>query len=419
VTDNAESPNLLAVSFAYPPSALPRAIQVERLLRHLNTRTVLICAAYKEKDVRQDETLLRQSESFLERCLRVPFAMSSARDFAARVGYRFQLPLINKIPDQFVPWRRPVLEVVGELLKDYSPDLFVTFGAPMSDHLIGLELKKRLNVPWLAHFSDPWVDNPFAGNDQISRTINRRLEGSVIACADRVLFTSDETTNLVMSKYPSTWRNKARVVSHAFEPNLFSTKPIANSHILVRYLGDFYGPRTPIPLITALKTLLKRNPSSLDNVKFETIGTLGDLRVEDLGLTDLPAGLITIKPHVSYRESLSLMSESNGLLVMDAPARESVFLPSKLIDYIGASRPILGITPPGTAWRLISELGGWVADPSKQEKVVIELERFLSYLRSHYGDQSWGDDSVRRRFVAANVARKFDECVAEALKVGS
>jgi hypothetical protein len=43
---------------------------------------------------------------------------------------------------------------------------------------------------------------------------------------------------------------------------------------------------------------------------------------------------------VGYQESLKLMSEADALLVIDAPADQSVFLPSKLIDYIGAGRPI-------------------------------------------------------------------------------
>ena len=33
------------------------------------------------------------------------------------------------------------------------------------------------------------------------------------------------------------------------------------------------------------------------------------------------------------------------LLVIDAPADESLFLPSKLIDYLPARKPILGLTP--------------------------------------------------------------------------
>jgi Glycosyl transferase 4-like domain len=421
VTQNKEPIKILAVSFAYPPSALPRAVQVARLLKHAELETVLVCAKHQEKDVRQDPGLVKAEEQLVD-CLRVPFSLSGAQNLMARVAYRFDLPVVNKVPDQYTSWKPAVMKRIEDYLRQtgFNPEALVSFGSPMSDHLIGLELKKNLRVPWLAHFSDPWADNPFARADRFTKAINLTLERRVLESVDRALFTSQETAALVMRKYPKQWSDKVTVIPHAFERADFETssRPVPGE-IVIRYLGDFYGPRTPIPLINALKTLLKRNPEALTNVRFETIGTLGDLRIEDLGIQDLPAGLMSIKPHVSYKESLALMSESSGLLVMDAPARESVFLPSKLIDYIGAGRPILGITPPGTAWRLIEELGGYVADPSKQKEVVKELERFVSYLRNDFVVSRWGEESVRSRFEAGCVARRFDDTVLALVKKNS
>nr|MBA2734039.1 exosortase/archaeosortase family protein [Acidobacteriota bacterium] len=44
-------------------------------------------------------------------------------------------------------------------------------------------------------------------------------------------------------------------------------------------------------------------------------------------LGDLPEGLVVVKPPIKYLESLSLMASADGLLVIDAPAEKSVFLP--------------------------------------------------------------------------------------------
>jgi hypothetical protein len=68
---------------------------------------------------------------------------------------------------------------------------------------------------------------------------------------------------------------------------------------------------------------------------------------------------------VDYKTSLALMESADLLLVIDAPFDQSVFLPSKLVDYIGAQRPIFAITPPGTSAKLVSDLGGMVAHPKK------------------------------------------------------
>ena len=45
------------------------------------------------------------------------------------------------------------------------------------------------------------------------------------------------------------------------------------------------------------------------------------------------------------------------LLILDAPFKISVFFPSKLVDYIGANKPILAITPEGSCAEIVRKLG--------------------------------------------------------------
>jgi len=52
-----------------------------------------------------------------------------------------------------------------------------------------------------------------------------------------------------------------------------------------------------------------------------------------------------------------------------------VFFPSKLADYIGAGRPLLGISPPGTTQRILTELGQPCADTSETEAIATLLRR--------------------------------------------
>jgi len=413
---------LLAVSFAYPPAASPRAVQVARLLKHLKASTTLVCADYDDKD-RIDASLVREAEAPLARCLRVPFARSGLRSLVGRVAYRFDLPLVDKTPDPFGPWATPVVAAVEAFARAhaYRPDVLATFGSPMSDHLIGLALHRRLRVPWIAHFSDPWVENPFLGYDRLTRRVNLALEARVVWAADRLVFTSEETVELVMRKHQPGLRSKARVLPHAFEPESFggpagrdaSDERDASgerdaSVLVVRYLGDFYGRRSPAPLFEALRRLLAAEPSTLAGVRFELIGSQGEGQLKAAGLDSLPEGLVVARPPVKYLESLRLMKWSDGLLVVDAPADVSVFLPSKLVDYVGAARPVFGITPPGTAAALIRRLGGWIADPSDAAGVADALRDFVAFLRSRRGDAApWGDADVRRGFEAATVAETF------------
>jgi glycosyltransferase involved in cell wall biosynthesis len=412
------SPELLAVSLSFPPLAYPRSVQVARLLKHLKFSTLLVCA--DEKGARQDPTIEPDAEAHLRACLRVPFSINGWRKQAGRVVSRLALPLWNKVPDEYVSWRPSVLRAVKDFARSnlYEPDIIVTFGQPMSDHLIGLELKNLYRAPWVAHFSDPWVDNPFNRYDRLTRSANLSLERKVMEAADRLVFTSEETIDLAMAKYPRVWRNKARVLPHSFDPSLYPTLSASSrTGITIRYTGEFYGKRTPRPLLQTLRAILSTTPQLLMGVCFELIGPVNPETVTGLGLEDMPEGLISIKPPVNYQESLRLAATADGLLIIDAPAERSVFLPSKLIDYIGAARPILALTPPGTAASVIDKLGGWVADPSDLEAMKQAMKAFLSYLSQNRDAQPkvWGEPEVRGNYEASVVADLFENMLRELL----
>lgn len=416
MTLSAVTPKLLAISFHYPPANNPRAIQVARLLRHLELPTGLVCADHEEKNDRRDSQLAKGAESSLEFVIRVPFVPSSSAREATRFAGRIVQPFWDLLPDQSRGWKRPVLASLAERISDWSHTVLVTFGSPMSDHLIGLELKRRFDVPWMAHFSDPWVDNPFNRYNWFTRKANLGFEREVVENANRLLFTSQETVELVMAKYDPSFRAKARLIPHCYEPEQYRAEAAASDEqITVRFLGDMYGPRTPKPLFSALSRILISNPRVLDDVCFEFVGSMCDLDLNSMGLNELPSGLVKLRNTVSNKESLQLMSSADGLMVIDAPAKVSVFLPSKLIDYIGAGKPLLGITPPGTASNLIVELGGWTGDPSKPQEIERAIEEFVEFLRKRKSENqsTWGEEAVRNRFVARVVANRFETMVRE------
>ena len=376
-------------------------------------------SASETRSSRKDRRRATRSRNRQETPVPLPQKETWWQKISFNLAHRFDPLVMDKRPDRFVVWKPAVLKAVAGLLRNgYKPNALVTFGSPMSDHVIGLELKRRFGLPWLAHFSDPWVDNIFKDLNWWARHINLSLEREVVESADRLIFTSSETVDLVLAKYPSALKSKARVLPHAFDPGSYQanlTEP--DSRIVIRYIGDMYGRRTPEPLFAALKGILASQPHLLDDVFFEFVGSMHDLNVDQMGVADLPKGLIDFQPTVGYEESLDLMTSAHGLLVIDAPAAQSVFLPSKLVDYIGAGRPVLGLTPPGTATRLITELGGWVSDPADPEQTQKALADFIGFIRDNKDaiKRGWGEPLVRERFTAARVARKFEEIVDELL----
>lgn len=413
--------NILAISFAYPPTALPRSIQVARLLTDLDADLTLFCADWI--DATLDNSIYPNADKQIERIERVNFSTSKASRFGSRILYRTSRSAWNRIyrnPDKFKSWIKPVLEKVTKLTKTptHHFDCIVSFGQPFSCHLIGLELKMRLQLPWIAYFSDPWTDNQYNEYDEHSRFLNLKLEASVVESADLILMNSIETIDLVFSKYAKSLKTKARVLPHAYDASLYGdrTLPISD-RIVIRHIGEFYGPRSPLPLLHAIIESDTANDPILNNISFELVGDYETGPDLEKLTSHRAARNVKFQKRISYLESLNLMNRSDGLLLIDAPGELSVFLPSKLIDYIGSGRPIFGITPSGTADRLIKELGGVTANPSDIGSIRTQMAIFIDQIKNRKSltsNEPWGEPSVRDRFDRRTVQRQFLELLLEA-----
>ncbi len=405
---------LLAISYMLPPALYPQAIQIGRLLARLDGREIgAVCGRPQTADGLDSDVGFARRLAFR---LEVSFKPALS-GFALNLARRY-VPFYARIPDEFRPWVKRAERAVVEKLAaaDFKPELLASFGEPMSDHLLGLRLKRRLGLPWVAHFSDPWADNSFRRGQFLANAVNRRLERRVMEAADRVVFTSDETLDLAMAKYPSAWKAKAAVVPHGFEPELYPPRRPHGGDLIIRHLGNFYGHRSPLPLCRALARLIDREPTLLKDVRFELVGNLPPRFRLHPSWQRLPKGLVAHRPTVTHARSLALMAESDLLLVIDAPDELSVFLPSKLVEYLGAGSPVFGIVPPGASAKLIAQLGGFTADPRDDEAVAAGLARALDAARQARPSlKPWGDENVRREYRAEQVAAVFSRILREAV----
>ena len=262
-------------------------------------------------------------------------------------------------------------------------DVVLTCSQPHANHLLGLTIQEWTGLPWVAYFSDPWSGNPYARNTSARvRAYHRELETRVLSGADRVLFTSPEMERQAILAFPDLLRDKTGVVPHGYVPEWYdlahpALPPAGPLRIL--HTGHFYGPRTPAPLLRALEQLAGSRDLA-GRSRFMFYGSFPVGEEDHLRETGLDA-FIDVHGPVPYLDSLALMRGSDLLLVMDAAlkdAGESVFLPSKLVDYLGSGKPIIAITPrQGATARVVEEVGGVVCNVD-QEAIRSTFDRVLS-----------------------------------------
>jgi glycosyltransferase involved in cell wall biosynthesis len=284
------------------------------------------------------------------------------------------LSLIYQKPDLFSAWMSKAFKTITKKYPKNSFDAILTFSCPLSTNILGAKLKRFYGCQWIAHQSDPWVDNPYIHYNFLTKILNQKLESECFSYADKLVFVSKEATDFYKQKYPQ-MQEKIFCIEHSFDGKLYTNRDneIKNDKIVFRYIGSFYAIRTPEPFFAAMKLV---NEKLLQKMKFEIVGggRIVKILIDKYCLHDF----VTIVPRVSYLKSLELMHSSDILVVIDAPSQtDSIFFPSKLVDYIGSRKPIFGISPKGTSMRIIKDMGYECFEPDEMLNISNSIAKII------------------------------------------
>jgi hypothetical protein len=407
---------LLAVSWEMPPMPGPRAVQVSRVLGELpalNWRPTVVCLGPR-----------RGGPHWFDGAAPLPAGVELVRVpspeewFVVRAGWRLA-PWLRDYPDSTRVWVARATRAALAIAAAGDVAGLITFAQPWSDHLVGLRVHRATKLPWIAHFSDPWTDSPYTTPRQ--RTIGRPLEAEVVREASAVVFVTEETAALTMAKYPDSWRSKVAVVPHGFDPQSTpaATPPSdPNRPVRLVYTGRFYtGVRTPLALLRALAEMNRTEPMA-ERVDVTFVGPHTIEFARDAAALGLDS-FVHFRGRVSAEDAATFAAGADVLLMIDAPSPApdvpSVFLPSKLVDYLPLRKPILGITPdPGAAARLLHRLGCLVAPPADVPAIASALRDVIARWRAGTLGVGPSFDVVAAEFDIRRTARLLDAVMSRA-----
>ena len=97
------------------------------------------------------------------------------------------------IPDARCFWIKPSAKFLIDFLKKNRVDAMISSGPPHTTHMIALAVKKKLNIPWIADFRDPWTQIDFYDQLQLTKWADgrhKRMEKEILKNADRVVTVS-------------------------------------------------------------------------------------------------------------------------------------------------------------------------------------------------------------------------------------
>jgi glycosyltransferase involved in cell wall biosynthesis len=374
---------LLAISWDIPPMSGPRAVQVTRLLKHLvplGWESTVIGFGPESNRYNKDPELADRLRAPGVTLVHVP---SLEERLPVRALWRI-VPPLKHFPDEKRVWVGAAARAAVNAAGHTRFGALVSFAQPWSDHLVGLRLKQATGLCWVAHFSDPWSDSPYGPRSAWHRRVWRRMEERVIRHADAVVFVNAQTANRTLAKYPPSWRQKAHVIPHGFDEEIATGTEArrVGAPLRIVHTGRFYeGARTPVPLLHALASLARgRDLSSQLRVTF--VGPL--IPAYQKAATDLELGsIVEFAPRVPAAEAERHAADADLLLVVDAPAEESLFLPSKVVEYLPLLKPILALTPAcGATADLVRAAGYDTVAPDDEPAIAAAIAGWLDRART-------------------------------------
>lgn len=282
------------------------------------------------------------------------------------------------VSDQEAGWAPFAQRQAEKLIQRQQVQAVYTTSVPYTAHLVGLRLKQRFGLPWIADFRDPWVGNATlkpATHWHQARIV--RWEEQVVAAADRVTVVSEPMAQAFQAAYPALEPQRFLTIPNGYDPDDFvDTEPLGRQpgRLGIVYSGSFYAQRSARPFLQALHNVLIQGDIPRAAVQVRLVGNVGQA-TEDLVRTMGLADVVEIIGYVAHRQSVGYVLGADVLLLMIAPGPGSEgVLTGKIFEYLAARRPVLALTPPSAAADLIRESrSGVVVDPENVAAIGDQL----------------------------------------------
>ena len=250
------------------------------------------------------------------------------------------------IPDARVFWVKPSVSYLEKYIKENNIDIIVTSGPPHSLHLIGLELKQKLNVKWFADFRDPWTTIGYHKALRLSGYAakkHKKLEYKVLNTADTIIVTSKTTK----TEFQAITNKPISVITNGYDIENVE-KQTLDAKFTLAHIGSFLSDRNPQFLWECLVELLNEFPDFKSHLEIKLIGAVSQEVLDSIAKFNLN-NYLNLLGYVSHHEAIAHQKKSQVLLLIEINSEGTKsIIPGKLFEYMVSNRPIIAIGPQGS-----------------------------------------------------------------------
>ena len=249
---------------------------------------------------------------------------------------------------------------IHELSAD-PPDAVLASGPPFFVFVAAMFTARHFNVPLVLDYRDEWTECPFDFVDKSGNDL--WWERRCLRSAAAVVFVTQSLRQHALKTFPELAAERTHHLANGWEAQDFDSRSpdapgaVAAGHrvLSLAHIGNLAGHTPPHAFLRTLDALVRDDPAWKQRLQVQLIGRRSpdaDAAIRSFA----HGGLLQVVDHVSKREASARMQAADALLIISIPELDRS-LPSKLIDYIAAGRPVLIFGSPGESSELVERLG--------------------------------------------------------------
>lgn len=355
----------LIITYYWPPAGGPgvqRWLKFVKYLPEYGIEPIVYCPenpSYPITDesliyeVSEDLTILKQPIKEPYRFAKVLSKSSSKQISSGVIPKQNKQTFIQKlllyirgnffIPDARKNWVKPSVSFLSEYILKHKIDTIITTGPPHSLHLIGLQLKQKLEIKWIADFRDPWTTIGYYKQLKLTKSSDKKhkdLESQVLQSADQIIVTSTSTKK----EFASKTKQPIAVITNGYDNHNIS-RPDKDEKFTLSHIGSLLSERNPKQLWEALSELINEDLSFSEAFQLQLIGVVSEdvlKTIQEYGLSNH----LEISGYVSHKDAVKAQMSSRLLLLVEIDSEDTkVIIPGKLFEYLVSETPILAVGP--------------------------------------------------------------------------
>lgn len=314
------------------------------------------------------------------------------------------------IPDARVLWVKPSVSYLSRYIVENGIDTIITTGPPHSLHLIGLKIKEKHNVKWIADFRDPWTTIGYHKALKLSSFAaqkHRTLEKQVLTTADTILVTSPTTKQ----EFQVLTTKPIAVITNGYDVETIAKQPL-DEKFTIAHIGSFLSERNPRILWKAFSELIAENVDFETHFQLKLIGAVSREVLDAIEEFRL-SGYVNNMGYVSHKDAVAEQRKSQVLLLVEIDSEETkCIIPGKLFEYLVSERPIIAIGPEEADFSSIiktTNTGVFITYDDKDKLKDSILLYFNQYLQGNLKANAIGLQQYSRKNLTGQLAQLLKE----------